>query len=226
MNVSWNLIRLLNFIDVNFVQKASQPCTNLLSACRFSGKDVSCDHIFRSILTDEGLCCTFNSLDASFMFRKNSENNNFDITGEKTRPSIFWSPETAFHGKEFEKTPRPNVGAGVHMGLSIMLNVDLQEYFCSSSNSYGFKVLLHNPVETPKISNFGMLLSPGQECELNDEKWIEIIPKTCFIPARLQFSPIWYSASVSIKDITKGIRQCLFENESSLEFFRYLTLFS
>lgn len=100
------------------------------------------------------------------MFSRNSESNNFDLISEKKRPSVFWSPETSYTNKIFDNIPRRNPGAGVHMGLSIVLNADLDEYFCSSTNSYGFKVLLHNPVETPKLSNFGLLISPGEECKI------------------------------------------------------------
>lgn len=39
--------------------------------------------------------------------------------------------------------------------------------------------------------------------------------------ARLGFSQIWYSASASLQNINQEIRQCVFENESKLEFFRY-----
>lgn len=121
--------------------KASQPCSQLLSACRFSGVSVDCNEMFRSILTDEGVCCTFNSLDASMMFNKNNEDNNFDIVHQKKHPSVFWSPETSYKERDFSKSPRRSPGSGTHMGLTVVLNVDLDEYFCSSTNSYGFKVL-------------------------------------------------------------------------------------
>uniref|UniRef100_A0A336MEX5 CSON014571 protein n=1 Tax=Culicoides sonorensis TaxID=179676 RepID=A0A336MEX5_CULSO len=125
-----------------FIVNISQPCTELLMACKFSGEDVLCDDIFQSILTDEGLCCTFNSLDAAFMFRTYNDQNNFDIVNErKTKSSVYWSPETGVRSKNFSKSPRRNPGAGTHMGLSLMLNVDLDEYFCSSTNSYGFKAI-------------------------------------------------------------------------------------
>ncbi|XP_063697190.1 pickpocket protein 28-like [Culicoides brevitarsis] len=191
----WSYVRKL-------ILNITQPCSQLLTSCRFSGRSIDCNKIFRTILTDEGLCCTFNSLDSAYMFSRFSENNNFD--SGVPRSSVFWSPETKYNNQVFDETPRRNPGAGVHMGLSIMLNLDFDEYFCSSSNSYGFKVLLHNPAETPKISNFGLLLSAGME-------------------TRLLFSPVWYSASPSIKDIHQNVRQCIFENESKLDFFRVYT---
>lgn len=82
------------------------------------------------------------------------------------------------------------------------------------------QVMLHNPVETPKISNFGLLLSPGMESMITNFENFTIDVNFLTITARVRFSNIWYSATSSLKDISKEIRQCLFENETKLEFFR------
>lgn len=44
------------------------------------------------------------------------------------------------------------------MGLTIVLDAGLSEYYCSSTNSYGFKVQIHSPNEVPRIANYGILI--------------------------------------------------------------------
>lgn len=52
-----------------------------------------------------------------------------------------WTPETGFDPETKAKTyPRPAAGPGSHMGLKVILNAMLDEYFCSSTSSVGFKV--------------------------------------------------------------------------------------
>lgn len=46
-------------------------------------------------------------------------------------------------------------GTGTNLGLTIVLDAGISEYYCSSTNSYGFKILLHSPNETPRITHYG-----------------------------------------------------------------------
>lgn len=82
-----------------------------------------------------------------------------------------------------------------------MLDVSEREYYCSSTDSYGFKILLHSPNELPKISNYGTAISNGFE-------------------TRVVVEPTLSEASYSIRSISQHIRQCKFENENTLTFYR------
>lgn len=93
------------------------------------------------------------------------------------------------------------IGAGSDLGLTLVLNGDVNEYYCSSTNSYGFKVLFHSPNEQPKISRYGQMIANGFE-------------------SHFVLTPLISEASNSIREIPKSIRQCLFENENSLSLFR------
>lgn len=92
-------------------------------------------------------------------------------------------------------------GAGAHMGLTIVLDADLDSYFCSSTSSVGFKVLLHTPTETPKISNYGFFVTPGQEI-------------------RAVVDPKINDASKLIRSIPVKQRKCFFASEGNLSYFR------
>lgn len=93
------------------------------------------------------------------------------------------------------------LGAGIGRGLSILLKADANEYFCSSTNSVGFKILLHNPNDAPKIANFGSSIPIGYESS------IIITPKIS-------------QASPSIRRMPVNVRECLFEDENFLTFYR------
>lgn len=87
------------------------------------------------------------------------------------------------------------------MGLYLILNADVNDYYCSSTNSAGFKILLHNPTETPRISNYGLLISPGVE-------------------TRILVAPKISTASRLIRKVNIKQRQCVFSNEANLTYFR------
>ncbi|KAK5646217.1 hypothetical protein RI129_004681 [Pyrocoelia pectoralis] len=97
-----------------------------------------------------------------------------------------------------------SLGAGTHLGLTIVLDAQLQSYYCSSSTGVGFKVLLHNPLETPKMADFALLTAPG-------------------IEARIIIRPKIYDASFTIRGIDIKKRMCYFTNEKDLQFYRTYT---
>lgn len=130
---------------------------------------------------------------------------NDDLFNVSDSPANDWTPETGYRSSLFlenrDSYPRPPVGTGSDLGLNIILNANVKEYYCSSMNSYGFKVLLHNPVESPKISYFGMLVAPGFE-------------------THVVVSPTLSQSSDVIRNVPKKVRACVFENENHLSYFR------
>ena len=61
-----------------------------------------------------------------------------------------WDMENGYHYKSenapslphnsSEEMPRRALAPGLHMGLSVMINVKEDEYYCSGTESVGFKV--------------------------------------------------------------------------------------
>lgn len=92
-------------------------------------------------------------------------------------------------------------GSGSHLGLHVILNADISDYYCSSTNSAGFKILLHNPTETPRISEYGFLVPPGRQ-------------------SRIIITPKMSTASEIIKKIPIDQRHCIFPNDANLSYFR------
>lgn len=94
-----------------------------------------------------------------------------------------------------------HLGSGSHFGLSLLLDADVANYYCSSTSSSGFKVLLHSPIEIPRISNFGFSLSTGLETK------VVITPKIS-------------EATDLIRRVPIQQRQCLFASENDLSYYR------
>lgn len=54
---------------------------------------------------------------------------------------IDWTPEKGYPSKlPPHYYPRVSGGTGVRMGLTVVLNVSSEEYYCSKTNCVGFKV--------------------------------------------------------------------------------------
>lgn len=55
--------------------------------------------------------------------------------------AVDWDPMSGYPKRLPSRYyPRPGVGAGSSMGLQIILNGHVDDYYCSSTNGLGFKV--------------------------------------------------------------------------------------
>ncbi len=58
-------------------------------------------------------------------------------------PSADWTPETGYPETDTKgsvlETPWRPVGIGTHLGLTVSLDSELHDYYCSSTSSAGFK---------------------------------------------------------------------------------------
>ncbi|KAG6446862.1 pickpocket protein 28 [Manduca sexta] len=188
----------------SFLINVTQPCNEMLSHCRWNSEAMNCQDLFNAQLTDEGLCCTFNVVHRNKMFRNPKALNDMNITFPS--PAVDWTPEDGYPSDAppdgFPWRPK---GIGTQHGLSLILDANIPEYYCASTKSVGFKILLHNPTETPKIRNVGEIYGPG-------------------IEARVAIRPRILDAVPSLRSIDVTKRLCLFSSEKELGFFRTYTL--
>ncbi|KAJ8711329.1 hypothetical protein PYW07_008571 [Mythimna separata] len=188
----------------SFLINVTQPCSEMLAKCVWDSLDVNCEDLFNAQLTDEGLCCTFNAVHRNNMFRNPRSLNDLNLTFPS--PAVDWTPEDGYPADAppdgFPWRPK---GIGTQHGLSLVLDANIAEYYCGSMKSAGFKILLHNPVETPKIRNLGGIYGPG-------------------IEARIAIWPKILDAQPSLRSIDIKKRLCLFSSEKELVFFRTYTL--
>lgn len=89
-----------------FLLHASQSCEIMLKMCRFGTKMIKCEQNFTSVLTDEGLCCTFNAIHPKLMFNDFDENDHIEDEVENI-DYMTWSPEMGFMRAD-QRYPYPN----------------------------------------------------------------------------------------------------------------------
>uniref|UniRef100_A0A1B0ABX7 Pickpocket protein 28 n=1 Tax=Glossina pallidipes TaxID=7398 RepID=A0A1B0ABX7_GLOPL len=182
-----------NDLDVTYVgtwknfkailTKVAQPCNEMLLYCSFGSRIENCSRIFHSMMSI-------------------SEDNLLRSYEDDEYTAIDWTPDKGY-GKNLpvKFSPRTSGGIGKNMGLTVILNASSDEYYCSKTNSAGFKFLVHNPANLPKISNYGVLLAAGREA---------------FIP----IYPIYEDAGPKIHSHKQAVRRCLFSEEGNLTYYR------
>ena len=63
---------------------------------------------------------------------------------------------------EGEELPRRAVSPGLHMGLTVTINAEVDEFYCGGFQSSGLKGLMHVPVSQPEMVEYGFAISPGR----------------------------------------------------------------
>ncbi|XP_059048648.1 pickpocket protein 28-like [Achroia grisella] len=187
-----------------FLINVTQPCNEMLILCEWDSHIRSCRDLFNAQLTDEGLCCTFNVVHRNMMFRNPASLNDLNLTFPL--PAVDWTPEDGYpNDAPTNGFPWRPQGIGTHHGLSLILDANIDEYYCSSTKSTGFKILLHNPTETPKLANLGEIYGSGTE-------------------VRVSIQPRIHDAHPALQSIDIQKRLCLFSKEKELIFYRTYTL--
>ncbi|XP_021916874.1 pickpocket protein 28-like isoform X2 [Zootermopsis nevadensis] len=188
---------------LNFMVTVRQPCHEMIKACYFAGDLKNCTDIFNPSLTDEGICCSFNKVKREYIFR--NPRNLSDLNVTFPMDTVDWTPEAGYPPSSSPDTlPWRPRGSGTHLGLTIVLDAELQQFHCSTSASVGFKLLLHNPVETPKIADFGSLIAPGREY-------------------RIKIKPVINNSTMSLRNVKEVSRQCAYSQDKYLQFYRTYT---
>ncbi|KAM7349881.1 pickpocket protein 28-like isoform 1-T2 [Cochliomyia hominivorax] len=191
---------------VNFLIKNTQSCSEMIIYCKFGPTEETCTDLFREILLDEGICCVFNQLHPFFLY-KGEYKFIRDYTSSNGRSSVpvNWNLEEGYE-EELPKSyyPRTAVGAGVSMGLTVVLNAELDDYYCSSTNGAGFKVLLYNPIDAPNIKETGLPIMLGHQ-------------------TRIRVNPKRMESLSMLRYINPKERQCYFSGEKNLLYFKYYT---
>ncbi|XP_018795549.1 PREDICTED: pickpocket protein 28-like [Bactrocera latifrons] len=197
---------ITNWNSLNdFIKEISQPCRDMLLGCYFGGVKYNCEDIFHAIITDSGLCCVFNMVHSDFLLKKPVPCVNCKNAKPNGTVYVDWTPEKGYPANLPESyIPMPSAGTGESLGLSVTLDVEADYYYCSSENSVGFKMLLHNPLELPDMREIGLLLSPGRE-------------------TKVRIKAVKTESEKHLRSMNKKNRLCFFEDEYNLKNYKVYT---
>lgn len=90
--------------------------------------------------------------------------------------------------------------AGLPFGLSVLVDPNVEEYYCPTSDSRGMRYILHSPLERPNV------MALASVAGLDKEVLIEVHPEMTV-------------ADEDIRDISSARRKCYFGNERKLRLF-------
>lgn len=86
--------------------------------------------------------------------------------------------------------PQHTIGAGNELGLSVMVDNQIEKYFLTSGSFVGSKVLVHHPEDFPLVRDRGFVIGPGQEVFVGvdgadvystlDAKTVDAIKRKCY----------------------------------------------
>lgn len=192
---------------VQILEELTPRMPPTLFLCRWHNEQIPCTNIFAQILTEEGICYTFNNLEQKDIFREENLHNDFRYIEASDDPSEHeWSMERGYPQKESLNTyPERVQTAGARAGLSIVLPISTydKDFICRGP-SQGFKIQLHVPGEIPRLSQQFFRLSLDQEMVLS-------------------VKPNMITTSRVLKSYNVNRRMCYFQNERYLRFFVFYT---
>ncbi|KAL4709034.1 hypothetical protein ACJJTC_005895 [Scirpophaga incertulas] len=196
---------------VENIKSVSPNITEVFLGCKW--KDIpkdSCQNLFSPILTEEGLCYTFNMLSAEELYRVENLHKDYEYLAKSdARPenlTTFWNLENGYPTEApIETYPHRGSGHGAKAGVTFLMKskeIDL-DYLCRGPVQ-GFKILLHNPAELPRLSQ-QYFRSP-----LAQEVVVAVKPKMM-------------TTSDGLKPYPPERRQCYFPSERYLKYFKIYT---
>lgn len=145
-----------------------------LISCKFRTSYTLCEDIFREVITDDGLCFTFNSLNPDKMFTEIVDDN---IMSDNNLTNVLyqWTLEDGYSVRYKDNTtanvflyPYHILNAGSKAGLKLTLAIrqNDMDYACRGPVQ-GFKVALHTPNELPQIANQFFRIPIGQDVRVS-----------------------------------------------------------
>ncbi|CAO1413325.1 unnamed protein product [Diamesa tonsa] len=171
--------------------------------CIWRGFQSYCENLFHKILTDEGVCWTFNMLDHVELFNEQLDQSlKYPIHGHK---SANWTLQGGYTSYDAEIYPHRVLGSGITAGLNLELRVKSSDidYACKGPVQ-GFKIALHTSGEMPQMNHV------FYQVPLKQQVLIAVKPEVI-------------TTSPGLHSYSPKRRQCYFNGENKLKFFKVYT---
>lgn len=193
--LSANCSDILNELTIRF--------DDVFGDCTWRGFESYCENLFHKILTDEGVCWTFNMLDHSELFNEQLDQSlKFPKHGHK---SANWTLQGGYTSYAAEIYPHRVIGSGITAGFNLELRVKSSDidYACKGPVQ-GFKIALHTSGEMPRMNQV------FYQVPLKQQVLIAVKPDVI-------------TTSPGLHAYSPKRRQCYFNGESKLNFFKVYT---
>lgn len=184
---------------VKTLKEISYSVQDSMMICKFRDVLRNCSALFNEVVTNNGICYSFNMLNYDELFNPKSLHKDFDSYYHSRTSS--WSLDGGYQSDDLNAYPYPILSQH-HDALRIILktnDVDL-DYICHGSNQ-GFLVFFHLPGDFASITG-----------------------KHLFIPIRhdvnIAMSGKLTKISESLKSYRPNQRKCYLTNEKPLQFFK------
>ncbi|CAO1421220.1 unnamed protein product [Diamesa serratosioi] len=130
------------------LEKLSVEQLETFSTCRWRGqKMIDCQN-FTKIITEEGICYTFNMLDYHDIYKVNDmKHPNHGFRSNQ------WSLNEGYKTTDTDLYPQRVLGSGLQSSLTIQLSLNKSnlEYSCKTGVQ-GYRITLHRPGDIPRTS--------------------------------------------------------------------------
>lgn len=186
-----------------YAKRAAPSLNETLFRCTWHRQDVNCSDIFKEILTDEGLCFTFNNYNASELYNENMLDEKFHVT-RHSKASKYWNGKIDRNMKESDIYPYRVLSGSEGLRVSMRLFEFDMDYVCSGPVQ-SFKILLHSAGEIPQMKKYYYRIP------LDYDTVMAVRPN------------IMNTTESLINNYSKEQRKCVVEGERKLIFFKKYT---
>ncbi|XP_030387047.1 pickpocket protein 28 [Scaptodrosophila lebanonensis] len=181
--------------------------------CKWNGRFYFCDKIFDFVPTDEGICYQFNGLRPKDIYRDErfvsyvdpdivDFNNFFDDLEPLNNITGNWSLDSGYLGQGKNAYPQRTVFSSARNAFFAFLQALEHNYdFDCRSFKQGYKVFLNSPESVPLTTGNYILVPNG------DEVVVSVLPN-------------YVVSTDNLHEISPEKRQCFFDDERALRFFR------
>lgn len=135
------------------VAKRYAPTLNdVLQDCSWRRYSRPCSELFNEVLTDDGICFSFNLLNASELYNEAMLNEHYPLT-RHNNPSYYWNGKIPANLTEDMIYPRRVLIGSEGLRFQLNLPTKDKDYVCSGPVQ-SFKIQLHSSADHPQMHQY------------------------------------------------------------------------